>query len=227
MAFAALAGAWIVRHPASRVWPTAAESGRRRRTPDGEPESVRSGARRAGEYGYDYDVTRTEDRRRSALDEAVRLKRGAGLPEGQSARELHARQRALPEFSRAVSASSRRRGSSSCSMSRPEQSAPDHFYRRAEPAEGDESHVAGLFGGPWEQDTLVVTTAGFNDRGWLDVGRPPSDGNPAAHRTFSPPRFRAPGTRHDLRRSEGLRATVHPAYRKTARGRYGVAGGRV
>jgi hypothetical protein len=27
--------------------------------------------------------------------------------------------------------------------------------------------------GHWEQDTLVVTTAGFNDRGWLDVGGHP------------------------------------------------------
>jgi hypothetical protein len=27
--------------------------------------------------------------------------------------------------------------------------------------------------GRWEQDTLVVTTAGFNDRGWLDVGGHP------------------------------------------------------
>jgi hypothetical protein len=27
--------------------------------------------------------------------------------------------------------------------------------------------------GRWEQDTLVVTSAGFNDRGWLDVGGHP------------------------------------------------------
>src|SRR5438477_612470 len=41
--------------------------------------------------------------------------------------------------------------------------------------------------GHWEQETMVITTVGFNDKGWLDVG-----GNPQTESLRLTERFRRP-----------------------------------
>ena len=56
--------------------------------------------------------------------------------------------------------------------------------------------------GHWDGDTLVIESAGFNDRTWLDdVGKYPHQRVTACHRAPAPPRLRALGNQQDHRRS--------------------------
>ena len=81
--------------------------------------------------------------------------------------------------------------------------------------------------GRWEGDTLVVTTAGFNDHGWLDSAGHPQTECPSHHRTPAPPRLRPHGFRDHDRRSESVHPPVHHQDGAAARGGYRTAGGRL
>ena len=80
---------------------------------------------------------------------------------------------------------------------------------RTLPREFDLPAFLGYSAGHWERDTLVVETAGFNDKTPLDVvGHPHSD-SLRVDRALPPPRLRPPGRRDDVRRSQDVHAAVH------------------
>ena len=62
--------------------------------------------------------------------------------------------------------------------------------------------------GHWDGDTLVVETAGFNGKEWLDMSRPSRDRGDASHRALHAPRRGAHGRPVRHQRSEGLRQTL-------------------
>jgi hypothetical protein len=63
-------------------------------------------------------------------------------------------------------------------------------------------------------DTLVVTSAGFNDKTWLDYNRHPAHRGAAHHRAVPPQELRRDERGDDLRGSEGLRAPVDDLARR-------------
>jgi len=58
--------------------------------------------------------------------------------------------------------------------------------------------------GKWEGDVLVVRTAGFNDKTWLDDNGPPALGISRGHRAVPTPRLRSSVRRHHHRRPHRL-----------------------
>ena len=144
------------------------------RTPDGKPDL--SGiwrAGRAGEYGYDYNVAQTlkpEDVQPWA--EAVRLQRV------QDFRKDSPLARCLPvsvpflNF-RGMSRIVQTPGLIVILYESPNSPHRTIFTDGRELPKDPNPTWLGYSVGHWEQDTLVVNSAGFNDRGWLDVGGHP------------------------------------------------------
>ena len=62
--------------------------------------------------------------------------------------------------------------------------------------------------GHWEGDTLVIESAGFNDRTWIDGEGHPHTEALSCNRTLAAARFRASGNSKDVHRSEGTRGTL-------------------
>ena len=144
------------------------------KTADGRPDL--SGiwqAGRAGEYGLDYDVTknlRPGDVQPWA--EALRLKRVQDFRKDSPL--AHCMPVSIPFLNfRGLS-----RIVQTPSLIVMLYESPNSPHRtifmdgRALPKDMNPTWL-GYSVGRWDQDTLVVTTAGFNDRGWLDVGGHP------------------------------------------------------
>lgn len=144
------------------------------RTAEGKPDL--SGvwrAGRTGEYGYDYNVAQTlkpEDVRPAA--EALRLQRV------QDFRKDSPLARCLPvsvsflNF-RGLSRIVQTPGLVVILHESPNSPHRTIFTDGRELPKDPNPAWLGYSIGHWEQDTLVVNTAGFNDRGWLDVGGHP------------------------------------------------------
>ena len=144
------------------------------RTSDGKPDL--SGiwrAGRAGEYGYDYNVTQNlkpEDVQPWA--EAVRLQRV------QDFRKDSPLARCLPvsvpflNF-RGLSRIVQTPGLIVILYESPNSPHRTIFTDGRDLPKDLNPTWLGYSVGHWEQDTLVVNSAGFNDRGWLDVGGHP------------------------------------------------------
>jgi hypothetical protein len=141
------------------------------RTPDGKPDL--SGiwqAGRAGQYGYDYDV-------------AQKLPAGSVTPWAESVRKqrvqdfrkdsplAQCRPVSIPFLNfRGLSRIVQTPGVIAILYESP--NSPHRTILtdgRELPKEMNPTWL-GYSVGHWERDTLVVTTAGFNDKGWLDVG---------------------------------------------------------
>ena len=141
------------------------------RTAEGKPDL--SGiwrAGRAGEYGYDYNVAQTlkpEDIQPAA--EAIRLQRI------QDFRKDSPLARCLPVSVPFLNFRGMSRIVQTPGLIVILYESPNSPHRliftdgRELPKEMNPSWL-GYSVGHWEQDTLVVQTAGFNDKGWLDVG---------------------------------------------------------
>ena len=144
------------------------------KTAEGKPDL--SGvwrAARTGEYGYDYDVAQTlkpEDVRPWA--EAVRAQRA------QDFRKDSPLARCLPvsvpflNF-RGLSQIVQSPGLVVILHESPNSPHRTIFTDGRELPKDPNPTWLGYSVGHWEQDTLVVNSAGFNDRGWLDVGGHP------------------------------------------------------
>jgi hypothetical protein len=144
------------------------------RTSEGKPDL--SGIWRAGrvsEYGYDYDVTQTlkpEDVQPWA--EAVRLQRV------QNFRKDSPLARCLPVSIPFLNYRGMSRMVQTPGLIVILYESPNSPHRtiftdgRELPKELNPTWL-GYSVGHWEQDTLVVNSAGFNDLGWLDVGGHP------------------------------------------------------
>ena len=156
------------------------------RTSDGKPDL--SGiwrAGRAGEYGYDYDVTQT-------------LKPGDVQPSAQSVRMQRVQDfrkdsplaRCLPVSIPFLTFRGMSRMVQTPGLMVILYESPNSPHRviftdgRELPKDPNPSWL-GYSVGHWEQDTLVVTSTGFNDKGWLDVG-----GNPQTETLRLTERFR-------------------------------------
>src|SRR6476620_2817438 len=141
------------------------------RTEDGKPDL--SGiwqAGRAGEYGYDYDVTQN-------------LQPGDLLPWAKALRQKRVQDfrkdsplaRCLPvsvpflNF-RGLSRIVQTPGLLVILYESPNSPHRTIFTDGRELPKDLNPAWLGYSVGHWEQDTLVVNSAGFNDRGWLDVG---------------------------------------------------------
>jgi hypothetical protein len=142
---------------------------------DGKPDlsGIWRAAGRGGEYGYDFDITRD-------------LKPGAVLPWAESVRLKQVqnfRKDSPLAACRPVSVPFLNLRGLSRIVQTPglivilyEQPNSPHrtIYTDGRPLPKDMNPTwLGYSIGRWEQDTLVVTTAGFNDKGWLDVGGHP------------------------------------------------------
>jgi hypothetical protein len=144
------------------------------RTADGKPDL--SGiwrAGRAGEYGYDYDVTKNlKPGEVQPWAEALRLKRVQDFRKDSplaSCMPVSVPFLNLRGLSRIVQAP----GVIVILYESPNSPHRTIFTDgRSLPKDMNPTWL-GYSVGHWEQDTLVVTTAGFNDRGWLDVGGHP------------------------------------------------------
>ena len=144
------------------------------RTPDGKPDL--SGvwrAGRAGDYGYDYDVTKNlKPGEVQPWAEAVRLKRV------QDFRKDSPLASCLPVSVPFLNFRGLSRIVQTPGLVVILHESPNSPHRtiytdgRNLPKEMNPTWL-GYSVGRWEGDTLVVTTAGFNDRGWLDVGGHP------------------------------------------------------
>jgi hypothetical protein len=144
------------------------------RTPEGKPDL--SGiwrAGRAGEYGYDYNVAQNlkpEDVQPWA--EALRLQRV------QDFRKDSPLARCLPvsvpflNF-RGLSRMVQTPGLIVMLYESPNSPHRTIFTDGRELPKDPNPTWLGYSVGHWEQDTLVVNSAGFNDKGWLDVGGHP------------------------------------------------------
>lgn len=144
------------------------------RTPDGKPDL--SGvwrAGRSGEYGFDYNVTRNlkpEDVRPWAL--ALRLQRV------QDFRKDSPLAHCLPVSVPFLNFRGLSRIVQTPSLMVILHESPNSPHRtiftdgRELPQDPNPTWL-GYSVGHWEQDTLVVRSAGFNDAGWLDVGGHP------------------------------------------------------
>jgi len=144
------------------------------RTADGKPDL--SGvwrAGRAGEYGYDYDVTQT-----LAPGDLLPRARALRLQRVQDFRKDSPLARCLPVSVPFLTFRGLSRMVQTPGLMVILYESPNSPHRviftdgRELPKDLDPTWL-GYSVGRWEQDTLVVDTAGFNDRGWLDVG-----GNP-------------------------------------------------
>jgi hypothetical protein len=84
---------------------------------------------------------------------------------------------------------------------------------RTLPKEFDQPAWNGYSVGKWERDTLVVETAGFNDKSALDaMGHPHSEALRVVER-YHRKRFRTPGRGYDFRRPENVhQALQHQGY---------------
>ena len=144
------------------------------KTADGKPDLSgvwRSG--RAGEYGYDYDVTKNlKPGDVLPWAEAVRLKRV------QDFRKDSPLASCLPVSVPFLNFRGLSRIVQTPGLIVMLHESPNSPHRtiftdgRSLPKEMNPTWL-GYSVGRWEGDTLVVTTAGFNDRGWLDVGGHP------------------------------------------------------
>jgi len=144
------------------------------RTADGKPDL--SGiwrAGRAGEYGYDYDVTKNlKPGDVQPWAEALRLKRV------QDFRKDSPLANCMPVSVPFLNLRGLSRIVQTPGLMVILYESPNSPHRtiftdgRSLPKEMNPTWL-GYSVGHWEQDTLVVTTAGFNDRGWLDVGGHP------------------------------------------------------
>ncbi|MEO8258970.1 MAG: hypothetical protein ABI868_16610 [Acidobacteriota bacterium] len=144
------------------------------RTPDGKPDL--SGiwrAGRTGEYGYDYNVaqTLTPDGVKPWA-EALRLQRV------QDFRKDSPLARCLPVSVPFLNFRGLSRIVQTPALIVILHESPNSPHRtiftdgRALPDDPNPTWL-GYSVGHWEQDTLVVNSTGFNDRGWLDVGGHP------------------------------------------------------
>jgi hypothetical protein len=144
------------------------------RTPEGKPDlsGIWRGGR-AGEYGYDYDVTQNlkpEDTQPWAR--ALRLQRV------QDFRKDSPLARCLPvsipflNF-RGLSRIVQTPGLIVVLYESPNSPHRTIFTDGRELPKDPNPTWLGYSVGHWEQDTLVVNSAGFNDKGWLDVGGHP------------------------------------------------------
>jgi hypothetical protein len=144
------------------------------RTPDGKPDL--SGiwrAGRTGEYGYDYNVAQTlKPDAVQPWAEALRLQRV------QDFRKDSPLARCLPvsvpflNF-RGLSRIVQTPGLIVILHESPNSPHRTIFTDGRELPKDPNPTWLGYSVGHWEQDTLVVDSAGFNDRGWLDVGGHP------------------------------------------------------
>jgi len=144
------------------------------RTHDGKPDL--SGiwrAGRAGEYGYDYDVTRElKPGEVQPWAEAVRLKRVQDFRKDSPLANCMPVSVPFLNF-RGLSRIVQTPGLIVVLYESPNSPHRTIFTDgRSLPKEMNPTWL-GYSVGRWEGDTLVVTTAGFNDRGWLDVGGHP------------------------------------------------------
>jgi hypothetical protein len=145
------------------------------KTPDGKPDlsGIWRAAGRGGEYGYDFDITR--DLQPGAVlpwAESVRLKR---IQDFRKDSPLAAcRPVSVPFLNlRGLSRIVQTPGVIVILYEQPN-SPHRTIYTDGRPLPRDMNPTwLGYSVGRWEQDTLVVTTAGFNDKGWLDVGGHP------------------------------------------------------
>lgn len=144
------------------------------RTPDGKPDL--SGiwrAGRTGEYGYDYNVAQTlKPDGVQPWAEAVRLQRV------QDFRKDSPLARCLPVSVPFLNFRGMSRIVQTPGLIVVLHESPNSPHRtiftdgRELPKDPNPSWL-GYSVGHWEQDTLVVNSIGFNDRGWLDVGGHP------------------------------------------------------
>jgi hypothetical protein len=144
------------------------------RTPDGKPDLTgiwRAG--RTGEYGYDYNVAQTlKPEGVQPWAEALRLQRV------QDFRKDSPLARCLPvsipflNF-RGLSRIVQTPGLIVILHESPNSPHRTIFTDGRELPKDPNPTWLGYSVGHWEQDTLVVDSAGFNDRGWLDVGGHP------------------------------------------------------
>jgi hypothetical protein len=144
------------------------------RTTDGKPDL--SGvwrAGRSGEYGYDYNVTRNlkpEDVRPWAM--AVRLQRVQDFRKDSPL--AHCLPVSVPFLNfRGLSRIVQTPGLIVVLHESPNSPHRTIFTDGRELPQDPNPAWLGYSVAHWEQDTLVVTTAGFNDAGWLDVGGHP------------------------------------------------------
>src|SRR5260221_720987 len=162
------------------------------RTADGKPDL--SGiwqAGRAGQYGYDYDVTQT-------------LKPGDVLPWAQALRFkraqdfrkdsplAHCMPVSVPFLNfRGLSRIVQTPGLIVILYESPNSPHRTVFMDGRELPKDPNPTWLGYSAGHWEGDTLVVNSVGFNDQGWLDVG-----GNPQTESLRLTERFRRPDFGH-------------------------------
>lgn len=144
------------------------------RTADGKPDL--SGiwrAGRAGEYGYDYDVTKNlKSGDVQPWAEAVRLKRVQDFRKDSPLASCMPVSVPFLNF-RGLSRIVQTPGLIVILYESPNSPHRTIFTDgRSLPKDMNPTWL-GYSVGHWDQDTLVVTTAGFNDRGWLDVGGHP------------------------------------------------------
>ena len=178
VALPALAGAQWIDFPTPGI-PRLADgkpnlAGPAPRTHDGKPDL--SGiwrAGRAGEYGYDYDVTRElKPGEVQPWAEAVRLKRVQDFRKDSPLANCMPVSVPFLNF-RGLSRIVQTPGLIVVLYESPNSPHRTIFTDgRSLPKEMNPTWL-GYSVGRWEGDTLVVTTAGFNDRGWLDVGGHP------------------------------------------------------
>jgi len=147
------------------------------RTPDGKPDlsgiwqAGRAGA--GGQYGYDYDVTQN-------------LPPGSVLPWAEGVRQqrvqdfrkdsplAHCWPVSVPFLNfRGMSRMVQTPGLMVILYESPNSPHRTIFTDGRDLPKDLNPTWLGYSVGRWEQDTLVVSTAGFNDRGWLDVGGHP------------------------------------------------------
>ena len=150
------------------------------RLPDGKPDLVRA---RAEDSGWQAGPVRHMVRCRSIVPLRHRagpgheghspLGRGALHPararctDGQPALEVPAGQRSVP---RLLQPHAHRPDAGTCrdALRVSQRAAADCLHRRPRCAEDPNPTWFGYSVGRWEGDTLVITSAGFNDQGWLD-----------------------------------------------------------
>lgn len=144
------------------------------RTADGKPDL--SGvwrAGRTGDYGYDYNVTRNlkpEDLRPWA--QALRLQRVQDFRKDSPL--AHCLPVSVPFLNfRGLSRIVQTPGLIVILHESPNSPHRTIFTDGRELPKDPNPTWLGYSVGRWEQDTLVVTSAGFNDMGWLDVGGHP------------------------------------------------------
>jgi hypothetical protein len=184
---AALVWVWVLSAPAAAQWTNYSTPGVPRlpdgspnlaapapRTADGKPDLYgvwRAG--RTGEYGYDYNVAqhlKPEDTQPWA--EALRLKRV------QDFRKDSPLARCLPVSVPFLNFRGLSRIVQTPGLIVVLHESPNSPHRtiftdgRRLPKDPNPTWL-GYSVGHWEQDTLVVDSAGFNDSGWLDVGGHP------------------------------------------------------